>query len=239
MARADFDWTGYIEQLGEIPLLHELWERELVGELKQWVRPRQELKVLEIGCSNGRWLRWFEQEYSARCFGVDLNIAGASSVRNFVLADGLRLPFGDGVFDVVFSMGLIEHFPKEESRRKLVSEHFRVARPATGIVWLEHPNMDLSLSWLWTKIYYDGLRGFRHYRITSRQMRSFFCEMGAETLNERFLDWFPAIFMHHVREAIHKRFPNLSLAAKDKWCQRKLFEHALTADNFFIVGRRR
>ncbi|MGA2237808.1 MAG: class I SAM-dependent methyltransferase [Candidatus Bathyarchaeia archaeon] len=50
------------------------------------------MTVLEIACSNGRWLRWFKRKYHANVFGIDTSLAGATSVENFVMADGLHLP---------------------------------------------------------------------------------------------------------------------------------------------------
>ncbi|MCL4300771.1 MAG: methyltransferase domain-containing protein [Anaerolineae bacterium] len=231
------NWTNYILQLDDIPPLVHLWEQELVAELRQLIPQQRNLSVLEIGCSNGRWLRWFEQEYGATTFGIDLNAAGGVLVNNFVWGDGLRLPIADGTFDIVCSLGLVEHFATPHLRRTLIAEHVRVAKPQTGLVWLEHPNMNFSLSWLWTKYYYDGKLGIRHYRVTDREMRQHFQSLGVEILTTRFLDWFPGYMVKIVDAKLHKHWPWLPRIPEGIW-QRKWFEHSLTADDFLIIGRR-
>jgi len=233
----EFDWKNYISQLGILPALVQLWELELVAELKRRIPRREEMTVLEVGCSNGRWLRWFRRNYGAQTIGVDTNLAGALMVENFVLADGLRLPFEDGSFDVVFSMGLVEHFANAALRRKLIEEHVRVTKPRIGIVWLEHPNMNVSFSWLWTKLYYDRRLGYRHYHITNRETKKHFHDLGVEILATRFIGWFLPQLVKIVTQKLHKqfRFPRRVLEGAFRY---KTFEHSLTADNFLIIGRR-
>ena len=56
-----------------------------------------------------------------------------------VRGDGFLLPFADCQFDVVYSLGLIEHFESEKSRM-LVAEHQRVCRKG-GLVIVSVPNL--------------------------------------------------------------------------------------------------
>jgi SAM-dependent methyltransferase len=238
MVSRNFDWSAHISQLGELPPLMQVWEQELIGELQRWMPERERLRVLEIGCSNGRWLRWFKQTFGAQTFGVDLNAIGAGGIENFIMADGLGLPIKDGVFDVVFSMGLVEHFPDVGVRRKLISEHVRVARPHTGLVWLEHPNMNFSLNWLYIKYWYDHRQGYHHYRITDRETQRHFRNFGVEILSTRWIGWLPPRLVQLVTSKLHKHIPWLCKGPKEK-IRRKRFEHSLTADNFLIIGRRR
>jgi len=233
----DFDWTTYISHLGAMPPLVQLWEIELVAELQRYIPKRDGLKILEIGCSNGRWLRWFKQEYGAHTFGVDLNPIQPSMVENFVLADGLCLPIRDGTFDVVFSMGLVEHFSDARLRHKVIAEHVRAAKPQTGLVWLEHPNMNFSLDWLYVKFWYDYRQGYRHYSVTDRETKRHFQNLGVEILRTRWIGWLPPRLLKIVTSKLHKYFSWLP-TVPDVILERKRFEHALTADNFLIIGRR-
>ena len=43
------------------------------------------------------------------------------------------------------------------------TEFARLAKEGTGVIWLEHPNMNLSLDWLYVKLWYDYRQGARHY----------------------------------------------------------------------------
>ena len=54
----------------------------------------------------------------------------------WIRADGRRLPFGDGVFDVVFCNSVLEHLPDERSRESMAREIARVGRS----YWVQVPN---------------------------------------------------------------------------------------------------
>jgi ubiquinone/menaquinone biosynthesis C-methylase UbiE len=47
---------------------------------------------------------------------------------NWVMADGLNLPFDDKSFDLVISNAVIEHVGNEDDQAKFVLEHIRVGR---------------------------------------------------------------------------------------------------------------
>ena len=232
-----FDWTNDIVQLDELPPLVQLWEKELIAELKCWIPKDEDLMVLEIGCSNGRWLRWFKKEYKAQTFGVDMNSVKAMMVEKFMVADGLCLPIKDGTFDIVFSMGLIEHFANSRLRHKLIAEHVRVTKPGSGLVWLQHPNMNLSLDWLYVKYWYDYRQGYRHYTITDRETKNHCTSLGVEILSSRWIGWLPPRLFQIIYGKIQKHISWLP-KVPEEILKRKMFEHPLTADDFLIIGRR-
>ena len=88
---------------------------------------------MEIGVGTGESLKWLRRTTGGNCVGVDktacacrladVNATGCQ----IVLANGLSLPFQDDSFDVVYSLGLLEHFGLIE-QRALIREHARVAR---------------------------------------------------------------------------------------------------------------
>jgi len=104
--------------------------------------------VLEIGCGSGRILTSIAKESNCRCVGVDVTDDAFASLSFFsrqqgvkveaVKGDGFSLPFRDESFDVVYSEGVIEHFPIERSE-EMVREHVRVCRPG-GLVIVSVPN---------------------------------------------------------------------------------------------------
>lgn len=80
-------------------------------------RPR---RVLEIGCNLGLNLRWVASTVPARdVYGVDINLKALAELRRgvpgvqAVASPARSLPFRDGVFDLVFTMGVLIHQPPE------------------------------------------------------------------------------------------------------------------------------
>jgi len=81
------------------------------ARLREYVFQRLELRgarrVLEVGCGTGAVLADLERLTGAQRFGIDIDqarlVVAAENVPDARLAaaDGLRLPFGDGVFDAV------------------------------------------------------------------------------------------------------------------------------------------
>ena len=104
--------------------------------------------VLEIGFGSGRILTKIARELNCRCVGVDIPDHAFPTIAFYcrqegvqvdaLKGDGFALPFKDGSFEVVYSEGVIEHFPVERSLQML-KEHVRVCQPG-GIVIVSVPN---------------------------------------------------------------------------------------------------
>jgi len=104
--------------------------------------------VLEVGCGSGRILTSIAKESKCRCVGVDVTDDAFASLSFFsrqqgvkveaVKGDGFSLPFRDESFEVVYSEGVIEHFPIERSA-EMLREHVRVCRRG-GLVIVSVPN---------------------------------------------------------------------------------------------------
>lgn len=92
---------------------------------------------------NTEILRW-AAEQGARPVGIDIALSvvrQASAVLNgrapgCVVADVRAIPFGTGSFDLIYSMGTIEHFPEY---RTATAEIFRVLKPG-GVAIVGVPN---------------------------------------------------------------------------------------------------
>ena len=99
-------------------------------------------KVLEVGCGQAVASCIFALR-GARVVAVDLTSAAAVMARTkFKLlgipqaayqADAERLPFGDAVFDIVYSNGVLHHTPDTQ---KAVDEVYRVLKPGGHAVVL-------------------------------------------------------------------------------------------------------
>jgi pseudaminic acid biosynthesis-associated methylase len=90
-------------------------------------------RLLEVGCNAGGNLRFIEPAApDARIYGIDINRKALGVAQQF-LPDGnfsresaSDLPFRDGWFDLVFTMGVLIHQP-EESIRTVLSEIARTS----------------------------------------------------------------------------------------------------------------
>lgn len=89
-------------------------------------------KVLEVGCNAGNNLRWLGSASKADCYGIDINRSALRKGRitipglNLLYGKARDLPFKDGLFDLVFTCGVLIHQP-EDSLRKVMSEVIRVS----------------------------------------------------------------------------------------------------------------
>jgi SAM-dependent methyltransferase len=96
------------------------YERCLAGALEDLAPVARGERVLEVGCSPGRWLLWYAERFGAAVTGVEYSAAGVRLSRDNLAAAGvdgeiyeadffsreLRL----GRFGLVLSLGFIEHF---------------------------------------------------------------------------------------------------------------------------------
>lgn len=103
-------------------------------------------RVLEIGCAPGKNLAAVAGRLGARVAGLDYSRAGIDTTRRLFDSLGLEADlrcedlfgnsFQDASFDLVYSMGVIEHF---DDPRPAVMQHLRLLRPS-GTAVLTIPN---------------------------------------------------------------------------------------------------
>lgn len=180
--KKELNWKRHIQTLNEFPTFTQKWEREFAKAVFQHVPKKGMRKILEVGCSNGRWLRWFQKEYGSLVYGIDNDPTGfkKKDVVEFILGDARTLPYQNEFFDIVFSTGLIEHFPKKEKYR-ILKEQARVLRKG-GFLICQVPLLSFSLNFLYMKYVYDWKAGYFHYRTTERELRNYFRSLGLPVL---------------------------------------------------------
>jgi ubiquinone/menaquinone biosynthesis C-methylase UbiE len=108
----------------------------------------QDSLVLEVGFGSGRILTRIASDKHCKCVGVDVVDGAFPSLSFFsqqhgvkveaIKGSGFSLPFKDKSFDVVYSEGVIEHFPADYAMA-MVKEHARVCRSG-GRVLVSVPN---------------------------------------------------------------------------------------------------
>ena len=131
--------------------------RHFLGPLFRYLRARraQDLAVLEVGCSFGHVTEYLAEQpeiATIHAFDTDpafvaitrakveeLGLKTVRSVARLSNAETRRLPWADGVFDVVLAVGVVEHLPLRQ-RRAQVDEYYRVLAPGGHIAILDTPN---------------------------------------------------------------------------------------------------
>jgi 2-polyprenyl-3-methyl-5-hydroxy-6-metoxy-1,4-benzoquinol methylase len=124
-----------------------LWDvgmKNVLRLLRSHVEPGA--SVLEIGCAPGRHLAYLAVERRARVCGVDYSKPGIAYCRElfahlnlegeFHCEDVFSTTLPEGTFDMVYSLGVVEHF---DDPRSLIEKHVRLAKPG-GLALIVIPN---------------------------------------------------------------------------------------------------
>ena len=106
----------------------------------------QGARVLEIGCAPGKHLAYLALKQRARVSGLDYSEPGIASCRELFAAMNLdgefrcenvfATAYPEGSFDVVYSLGVIEHF---DDPGPLIEKHLLLAKVG-GLVLIVVPN---------------------------------------------------------------------------------------------------
>lgn len=116
---------------------------EMVNFFRKWLPEHQ--PILEAGCGSGRWVGWFIKE-GWQATGIDWSEACCARARELIpqarfLAGDLRdMPFADGEFGAIVSLGAVEH--SAEGPFRSIKEFYRVLRPG-GIAIITVPYFGL------------------------------------------------------------------------------------------------
>jgi SAM-dependent methyltransferase len=133
-------------------------------------------RVLDIGCGNGYVLGRYAR-HGARTVGMDLTQAAVGLSRkrfalaglrgDFLQADAERLPFRDGLFERVVSVGVLHHIPCIESA---IAEIHRVLMPGGSFVLMLYHRDSLHYRLLYPLygLFHPEFRGHRPPDIARR-----------------------------------------------------------------------
>jgi SAM-dependent methyltransferase len=142
-------------------------------------------RVLEIGCGRSRWLPFLGRERGAEVFGIDIepyavrlaeaNLAGCGVRGKVFHRDAFEVERNAdllGRFDLVYSMGVMEHFDDVELRLETLGRYLvpggrivTLVPNLRGVNWLLQRFADLET--LETHVIYDTAR-LRHAHETAR-----------------------------------------------------------------------
>jgi ubiquinone/menaquinone biosynthesis C-methylase UbiE len=110
--------------------------------VRPWARLAPGARLLDVGCGGGHLVRHIADERpDLALVGLDLSsgqlrrardrLAASRARAGFVMGSATTLPFADGAFDAVTSMGSLKHWP---DRALGLSECARVLRPGGALV---------------------------------------------------------------------------------------------------------
>jgi SAM-dependent methyltransferase len=220
-------WDNYWEQLKLPTIVDEArsapYQREILRVFKRFVPKGRGMRALEIGGAPGGYLA-----YVARTFGYQAHAIDSSPVGCRKLAENFRLldiPVGvycrDALvgdlsdlprFDLVYSLGLIEHFSDPVP---LIRKHVELAKPG-GLLVLGLPNfLGISRPILrLTRPEASTIHNFRTMDI--RSWTAFEREIGLQVVFRGYVGgWEPRIYAMR-RRGRRSRLVNLPIHAAAK-----------------------
>ena len=163
-------------------------------------------RVLDVGCGDGAGISELAYE-GYETYGVDLPSMSprwkkfGRSSRNFLCCNAKELPFQDDYFDVVFSLGVIEHVSPRSSSGQLSADYWkdreayarsllRVTKPG-GRIFISCPNKSFPIDiqhgppggirkhiWDKTKLNIHSVWG-KSNLVSYREVKSLFCDKGS------------------------------------------------------------
>ena len=152
---------GSLYSLLENPKLHDLCQKALAAGRGKALRIVEKFlsencagRILDLGCGTARYSHLFPKGY----VGMDIN-AGylrdkTAPGKAFVCADSGHMPFKDGLFDTIFSVGVFHHI-RPEAASMIFGEMNRVARRGAKIFLIDffYPCNALDVpGWLVSKL---------------------------------------------------------------------------------------
>jgi len=114
-------------------------EKHMLQIMKKAIRTKS--KILEVGVGNGRFQRIIKSNISFdfQLFGIDIGNHIIKSPGVKVIADARHLPFKNNSFDIVYSLGVLEHF---RNNKKAAKEQIYVLKH-TGYLFCTVPRLSV------------------------------------------------------------------------------------------------
>jgi SAM-dependent methyltransferase len=156
----------------------------------KYLPKNEKYEFLELGCTPGRWLHYFNYEFGYAVSGLDNSSVGLEVTRkNLELLNVTAKLHNSDVmsftceknFDIVFSLGLIEHFnPPDE----ILEKHLELVRKG-GYVVIGVPNIKKAI--------YGHLQ-----RLINKKNLAGYIHISATDLVDRLKEKIEIIFCGHV-----------------------------------------
>lgn len=170
-----------LEKFNDIERIHWWWEgrRELVKLMLLNKKPKN---ILDVGCGTGETLSFLKDLYPrAKLYGVDtsqkaINYSKKRGHKNIYKSNANKLPFKDGLFDIILFLDVLEHIKDDQS---VIDEAKRVLKKG-GTILITSP----GLSFIWSE--HDTKQGHKR-RYTRRAIRKL---AKTASLKDEFVSYF-------------------------------------------------
>ena len=184
-------------------------------------------KLLDFGCGVGRMTRAFSK-FFASCVGIDVSENMVTLAKRFntdrpqcefIVSDGVQLPFASKSFDFVFSVLVLQHLATRKMILGYIAEFIRVAKH-NGVIVFQLPNevplrrriqlrrrlwsllafAGIPRTWLFKNL---GLAPIRMNGISRREVERFISAQGAlvkaveryDTTEDRYHSYYYFVFV--------------------------------------------
>ena len=251
-------YTEAAEDLARRPLLPDLGrlrDRRILELFEKHGNISTGSRVLEVGCGRSRWLPFIARRFGCSVVGIDIepfaadlaraNLAGAGAAGEILCGDAFAIEGGEGLrgtFDLIYSMGLIEHFDDASRRLALLATYLR----PQGRILTTVPNLR-GVNWVLQRL--GDLKTLEiHVIYDARRLAQAHEAAGFDTLATGyagFCDGFvssAAGTSSRLRRLLHHRLCWLLSISSEAWVRfghgRATPEMSLVAPHVFYVGRR-
>lgn len=154
--------------------------------------------VIEMGCAGSSYLPYLQKKYNnLQIFGIDKSLKGCKlaaeglddniSSANVVCGDIFQNPLHSKQFDIVFSVGLIEHF---DTPYKILEKHVELLKPGGMMICVVPNVVGLQGNFFRLKMWNtkntsskdskNWIRGMK--RITMEELETWFSEIGIKNV---------------------------------------------------------
>ena len=109
-------------------------------------------KILEVGVGDGRMVKILQKHTKALFYGCDIS-KNVDPPCCFDIADARELPYSNDFFNMIYSLGTVEHFPETYVA---ITEQFRVCKSGGYVICIV-PHSSINTFYRYIKMKSTGM----------------------------------------------------------------------------------